>query len=167
MLAEFFGVVVAVLGDFGFQKAAVTAAFCLDFFGAENKAGRLEGSNWYALHLVQVVEGAGGVESGLAGGDALGFHVLKGLCGVSQNAVEALLVHAEIYESLGVPAIDGGGGEGGVDFGMSGVDLGFRAEVAESEHAVFDGAHAVETPLGVDDGLGALAFGEGRGGEIG
>ena len=125
-----------------------------------------EGIERHALHFVQVVEGAGGVESGLAGGDALGFHVLKGLCGLSQNAVEALLVHAEIYEGLGVTAIDGGGGEGGVDFGMAGIDLGFGAEVAESEHAVFNGAHAVETPLGVDDGLGALALGEGLGSEI-
>jgi hypothetical protein len=28
--------------------------------------------------------------------------------------------------------------------------------MAEREHAVFEAAHAVETPLSIDDGLGAL-----------
>ena len=56
--------------------------------------------------------------------------------------------------------------EGGVDFRMAWVDLGFRAEVTEGQHAVFEGAHTVEPPLGVDDGLGELAFSEGFGGEI-
>src|SRR5580658_5334065 len=63
--------------------------------------------------------------------------------------------------------IDAGGGEGSVDLGMAGVDVAFLAEVAESEHAFFKGADAIETPLGVDDGLGALAFGESFGGETG
>jgi hypothetical protein len=38
--------------------------------------------------------------------------------------------------------------------------------VAEREHAVFEGAHAIQTPLRVDDGLSELALGEGIGGEI-
>ena len=38
--------------------------------------------------------------------------------------------------------------------------------MAEREHAFFYGAHAIETPLGIDYGLGALAFGEGFGSEI-
>ena len=46
------------------------------------------------------------------------------------------------------------------------VDLALLAEVAEGQHAVFEGAHAVEAPLSVDDGLGELAFSEGFGGEI-
>ena len=50
---------------------------------------------------------------------------------------------------------------------MAWIDSTFRAVVAESQHAVFESAHAVETPLGVDDGLGALAFGESFGGETG
>jgi hypothetical protein len=37
--------------------------------------------------------------------------------------------------------------------------------MAEGQHAVFEGAHAVETPLSVDDGLGALALGESFGSE--
>src|SRR5580704_14556107 len=75
-------------------------------------------------------------------------------------------MHAEIYEGLGVLAPDGGGREGGVDFRMSVVGLAVRPEVAESQHAVFEGAHTVETPLSVDYGLGELAFGEGFGSEI-
>jgi hypothetical protein len=51
--------------------------------------------------------------------------------------------------------------------GMAGVDVAFFAEVAQGVHAFFDGAHAVQTPLGVDDGLGALAFGESFGGQTG
>ena len=49
---------------------------------------------------------------------------------------------------------------------MAGVDLALRAEVAERQHAVFDGANPVQSPLGVNDGLGVLALGEGFGGEI-
>ena len=60
-----------------------------------------------------------------------------------------------------------GGGERGVDLGMAGVDVAFLAEVAQSVHAFFEGADAVETPLGVDDGLGALLFGEGFGSQTG
>src|SRR5580698_5798887 len=63
-------------------------------------------------------------------------------------------------------APDGGGREGGVDFRMPIVGLAVRPEVAESEHAVFEGAHAVETPLSVDYGLRELALGEGFGSEI-
>jgi hypothetical protein len=39
--------------------------------------------------------------------------------------------------------------------------------VAEGQHAFFDGANAVETPLGVDDGLSALALGESLGSRTG
>jgi hypothetical protein len=104
-LAESFSVVVAVLGDFGFQKAAMAAAFSLDFFGLENEPGR--GADrcrivWFAQHFVQVVQSDGGVEIGLAGGDALGFHVLQGFGGGGQDSVETLLVHGEIHEGLGV-----------------------------------------------------------------
>jgi hypothetical protein len=65
-----------------------------------------------------------------------------------------------------MPAINSGCREGGVDFGMARVDSAFRAIVAESQHAVLQGAHTVETPLSVDDSLSALALGEGFGGEI-
>jgi hypothetical protein len=40
-LAELLAVVVAFLGDFGFQEAAMAAAFVLDFFGLENEPGGL------------------------------------------------------------------------------------------------------------------------------
>ena len=39
VLAEFFAVVVAVLGDFGLEETAMTAAFGVDFFGRENEPG--------------------------------------------------------------------------------------------------------------------------------
>ena len=77
VLAEFFAVVIAILGDFGFEEEAMTAAFGLDFFGRENEPGGcrlvLQGQ-----HFVQVVLFAGGIEVGLAGGDALGFRVFQG-----------------------------------------------------------------------------------------
>jgi hypothetical protein len=38
-LAEFLSVVVAIVGDFGFLKAAVTVAFGLDFFARKNEPG--------------------------------------------------------------------------------------------------------------------------------
>jgi len=107
-------------------------------------------------HFVQVVQGYGGIEIGLAGGDAFGFHLLQGFCGGCQDSITPLLVHGEIDEGLGMLEKDGGGGEGGVDFRMARVDLTFFPEVAEGQHAIFEGAHAVEAPLGVDDGLGAF-----------
>ena len=78
-----------------------------------------------------------------------------------------MLLNAEIYECLGVLLIDTGGGEGGVDCGMARVDLAFLAHVAQGEHAFLDGADSVQPPLGVHDGLGALFFGEGFGGQTG
>src|SRR5579863_4182233 len=81
--------------------------------------------------------------------------------------MKALLVHAEVDECLGVLAPDSGGGERGVEFRMARVDLTFGTVMAEREHAVFEPAHAVETPLSVDDGLGVLALGEGFGRESG
>ena len=39
--------------------------------------------------------------------------------------------------------------------------------MTEREHAVFDGAGAVETPLGVAEGLGVLALERGFGREVG
>jgi hypothetical protein len=76
-LVELRPVVMAFLGDFGFQKKALTAVFGLDFFGLENEPVCLR-FGWYTLHFVEVVQGDGGVEIGLAGGDAPGFHVLQG-----------------------------------------------------------------------------------------
>src|ERR1019366_9591049 len=49
---------------------------------------------------------------------------------------------------------------------MAWVDFALLAEVAERQHAVFDGANPVQSPLGVNDGLGVRALGEGFGGEI-
>ena len=74
---ELFPVVVAILGDFGFQKTAMTAAFSLDFLSRKNEPSG-EGFIRDAQHFVHVAEGDGGVEIGLAGGDALGFQILKG-----------------------------------------------------------------------------------------
>jgi hypothetical protein len=71
-----------------------------------------------------------------------------------------------VHESLGMLAEDGCGGQGSVNFRVSGVDLTFLSVVTERQYAVFEGADAVQSPLRVDDGLGALAFGEGFGREI-
>src|ERR1039458_1193970 len=97
LLAEFFAVVIAILGDFGFEEEAMTAAFGLDFFGRENEPGgrRFVGD---AEHLVEVALFAGAIEIGLAGGEAFGFQILTGLGSVLQHSVKALFVHAEIYE---------------------------------------------------------------------
>jgi hypothetical protein len=51
LLAEFFPVVMAFLGDFGFEEMA--AAFGLDFFGSENEPGRRRFAG-QAKHFVQV-----------------------------------------------------------------------------------------------------------------
>src|ERR1700733_657176 len=107
VLAEFFAVVLAFFGDFGFEKAADAAGFGFDFFGRKN-----EPICWWVIcwrgrvpqHFVHAVEGDSSVESGLAGGCASGFQVFEGLCRVRQDSVEALFVHAEVDEGLGVPA---------------------------------------------------------------
>jgi hypothetical protein len=169
-LAEFFAVVTTIVGDFGLKETAMAAAFGVDFFGLENEPGR--GPDrcrvvWFAQHFVEIAEGDGGVEVGLAGGCALGLHVLEGFLGGGQDAVEALFVHGEVYEGLGVLEEDSSGGEGGVDFRVTRVYLALLAKVAEGEHAFFEGADAVEPPLRIDDGLGALALGEGLGSETG
>jgi hypothetical protein len=77
-VAESFAVVVAVLGDFGLEDTAMALAFGLDFFSRENEPGG-RGFGRDAQHLVEVALFAGGVESGLARSDALGFEILKGL----------------------------------------------------------------------------------------
>jgi hypothetical protein len=79
VLAEFFAVVIAILGDFGFQKTAMTAAFGLDFFRRKNEPGGRTFAR-HAQHFVQVVLFAGGVEIGLPGGNAFGEQIIKGLC---------------------------------------------------------------------------------------
>jgi hypothetical protein len=150
----------ALLGDFGFEKAADTAGFCFDFFGRKNEAG-CGGLVRLAQHFVHVLLGYGGVEGGLAGGCAFGFQVFEGLGCVREDAVKALFVHAEVDEGLGMLPICGCRSEDGVNFGMAGVDLSFGAVMAEGEHAVFEAAHAIEAPLGIDYGLRELAFGEG------
>ena len=69
VLAEFFPVVMAFLGDPGFVEAAIATAFGLDFFGRENEPGSYRFVIClvrYAQHFVEVVLFAGGVESGLA-----------------------------------------------------------------------------------------------------
>jgi hypothetical protein len=72
-LAELLAVVTAVLSDFGFRKTAMAMAFCLDFFGLKNEPGSLRFEP-HSLHFVQVVQGDGGGESGLRGGDAFSFY---------------------------------------------------------------------------------------------
>jgi hypothetical protein len=78
--------------------------------------------------------------------------------GFFEGALEALLVEGEVDEGVGVFAEFARGGEGGVDFGMVDVDVAGFFEVAEGEHAVFDGADSVQAPLGIDESLGELAF---------
>ena len=112
-LVELFAVVTTILGDFVFPKKAVTAAFGVDFFGLKN-----EPSGWrlgrFAQHFVEVVQDGRFVERGFA----FGLHLVKGSCGGGQDSVEALLVHREIYEGLGVLEENGGLGESAVDLGM-------------------------------------------------
>src|SRR5579872_7063940 len=67
-------------GDFGFPKAAMMAAFGLDFLGLENEPGRQMFVR-HALHFVQVPEGGSGLEFGLAGG---------GSCSRRFRAVDAI-----------------------------------------------------------------------------
>ena len=107
----------------------------------------------------------GGVEGGLAFGDAFGLEFLELAEGLFELPLETLLIDREIDEGLGVLAEDVRGGEGGVDLGVIGRDVGGGFHVAECEHAVFDGADAVEAPLGVDEGLGVLALDRRFGGE--
>ena len=77
--------------------------------------------------------------------------------------MEALFVDGQVGERLGLVAKYVRGGEGGVDLGVIDIDVGSGFEMAEGEHAVFDGADAVEAPLRVDEGLGILAFDGGFG----
>src|SRR5580658_3431598 len=117
-LAEFFAVITTSLGDFGLEQTAMAAGLGVDFVGLENEPGGCHGRSWLgwqAQHFVEVMQGDGRVEFGLASGYAFGFHFVKGFLGGGQDAVEALLVHGEIDEGLGVLEKDGGGGHGGVD----------------------------------------------------
>jgi hypothetical protein len=58
------------------------------------------GSDRNAQHFVQVAEGDGGVEIGLAGGDAFGSHLVQEFCGGCQDAVKTLLMHGGGYSGL-------------------------------------------------------------------
>ena len=71
LLAESFAIVLALLGDPGFEKEATATGFGIDFVGRKNKPiccrfGTVRARR--AQHFIHVVDGYGGVESGLAVG---------------------------------------------------------------------------------------------------
>jgi hypothetical protein len=110
---------------------------------------------------------AGGSKSGFAGGNASGFHLLQRLQSLALDAVQPLLVQAEVDESVGTALKDGRSGERGVDLRTRSFDVRFGAVATERKQAVFERANTVRSPLIVDDGQSALFLGECFGGEFG
>jgi len=72
--------------------------------------------------------------------------------------VQALFVDAEIHEGLRARAEGTGRSHGGVDFGVIGIEIARGFEVTHAEHAILDGADAVDPPLIVGYRLGELAL---------
>jgi len=79
--------------------------------------------------------------------------------GPFELAGEAVLVHAQGGEGLGLLAEGFGGGQGGVHFRFGGVDAAGVRGHAEGEEVGFQGHDAVQTPGCVGDGLDQLFFG--------
>jgi hypothetical protein len=101
-----------------------------------------------------------------AGIDA-GMRVLDLGCGagdVSMLAAELVGPEGSIVGIDRLQSPGDGGGEGGVDFGMAGVDDAGVFGVAEGEGVVFDGIDAVEPPGALDEeaGSGVLPVPGGR-----
>jgi hypothetical protein len=163
VVEEFFGVL-------GVGDAVLAVGFGFDFGGRKNELfGDWFGVLfvWFAFHFLEVALGYGGVELGLAGGSALGLEFLELSEGFFERTLQPLFVKTQVDEGFGVFAEDSGSGQGGVDLRMACVYVARGFEVTEREHAVFDRAGAVETPLGVAEGLGVLALERGFGREIG
>jgi hypothetical protein len=113
LLAESVRVVIAILGYFGFQKAAITAAFGLDFLKLENEPGGGVSSLKFGTPSILFTLCCSEAASRAACRTAM--QIFKRFGGGCQDAAEALFVHGEIYESQGMFAKDGGGGERGVE----------------------------------------------------
>jgi hypothetical protein len=88
IVAEFFGV-------FRVGETALAAGFGFDFLGRKNEAIRDDVGcriERLVLHFVDVSDGDGGVEFGLAGGGASGLELLELAERFFELAVETLLV---------------------------------------------------------------------------
>ena len=77
------------------------------------------------------------------------------------RAVQPLFVDAEVHKSLRVRAEGPGGGHGGMDFGVVGLEIARGFEVTLGEHAVFNGTNTIYSPLIVGYGLGELTLDRG------
>jgi hypothetical protein len=88
-------------------------------------------------------------------GFARGLELLRQSEVLLQAAIDALLVEGQELDAFGFAGEGASGGQGGVDFGVFGVDVAGMFGEAEGEDVVFDGAGAVETP-----GVGGDALGE-------
>ena len=92
------------------------------------------------------------------GGAAGGLQGVKTLFVALDPAGDALFIEGEQGEFFGGAPEGPGLGEGGVDLGVFGDDVGVGGTVSEGEDVVFDGAGAVQTPFVFGDGLGDLGF---------
>jgi hypothetical protein len=89
------------------------------------------------------------------------LELLKLVEGFQHVSIQPHFVEAEIGEFFRAGTEGSGGGERGMNIGMLGVEVACVFKMRVGEHAVFDGANAVDAPLIVGDGLGELAL-EGR-----
>ncbi len=137
-------------GDVGLRKNG------LEGFGAAAEIG---------FGLVGLALGFGGLEETFGGGH--GFVVLGEaalLFGAESGEVlfeaagDALLVETQKRKIAGFGEPGGGVGEGGFDFGMVGSGAGVIGGEGHGEDRVFEGGGALETPLGIGDGLDEFLF---------
>jgi len=86
------------------------------------------------------------------------LQIVEPMKGFLLGFANALLIEGEVDEIFGAVTEDFCRGKGGVDVGVFGGEVSGFFEVTHCDHSIFEGAGAVETPLGVGNCLGALAF---------
>ena len=151
------------------MEAAGAVHQTVDFGRGKNEAilgevGR--GVVGFAFGCRDLGEGIGLAEGFFEGGFAIGLEGAEASFAALDFAGEALFIDGKEREFLGIGPEDAGLGHGGVDFGVSGVEVAGFHGVAEGDAVVFDGAGAIETPFVFGDGLGDLDF-EGSDGAVG
>ncbi len=162
----------AIAFEDGFDVLGVALAegFRANFRGRKNelfRRTRFDRNLAFVLDYVQIALSLGyrmrfrfraptGGRTGL--GLALGLKRLKLLQRFVEGALQPLFVEAEVREGLGVVAKDARGGQGSVNLRVFCLDPAGFFDMTQREHRVFDGTHAVQTPLGIAEGLGILTL---------
>ena len=135
----------------------MTAAHPNGQFPARKFKAILLGLPGFGQCLLQMADLSGVIEDLLLRFGALLLKLLQFRFGLRESAVEALLIETETGEQIGPVVERFGLGEGAVDLGVRCEGFGLFLKT-QREEIVFHGSDAIETPVGVGDGLNRFGF---------